>query len=128
MTVTKVYYKHRNMTFRVHEENKKLRENYLRQRALIRAQNIRQLEDEKNIVAARLNPLFPGVREAVSADAASGYRAAVEGREHRILKKMAPQPRDLETLTATRGMHKKLTFEDIDYILSHRKKVKLPDK
>jgi hypothetical protein len=34
---------------------------------------------------------------------------------------MAHQPRDLETLAATRGMHKKLTFEDIDYILSHQK-------
>ena len=41
---------------------------------------------------------------------------------------MAPQPRDLDTLTSTRGMKKKLTFEDIDYILSHQKKVKLPDR
>ena len=41
---------------------------------------------------------------------------------------MAPQPRDIETLAANRGMHKKLTFEDIDYILSHDKKVKLPDR
>ena len=28
MTVTKVYYKHRNVKFHVHEANKKLRENY----------------------------------------------------------------------------------------------------
>ena len=41
---------------------------------------------------------------------------------------MAPQPRDIETLAANRSMHKKLTFEDIDYILSHDKKVKLPDR
>jgi len=39
-----------------------MRENYLRQRALMRAQNIRQLEDEKNAVAARLNHLTPQVR------------------------------------------------------------------
>ena len=50
------------MTFRVHEENKKLRENYMRQRALIRSQNIRQLEDEKNAVAARISHLTPQVR------------------------------------------------------------------
>ena len=41
---------------------------------------------------------------------------------------MSPQPRDLESLTAARGMHKKLTFEDIDYILSHQKLQKLPDR
>ena len=29
MTVSKVYYKHCNVTFRVHEANKKLRENYV---------------------------------------------------------------------------------------------------
>ena len=39
----------------MHEANKKLRENYLRQRALIHAQNRRQLEDEKAAVNARLN-------------------------------------------------------------------------
>ena len=62
MAVTKVYYKHRNETFRVHEASKKLRENYLRQRALIRAQNIRQLEDEKAAVNARYKHLLPGPR------------------------------------------------------------------
>jgi hypothetical protein len=62
MAVTKVYYRHRNMTYRIHGENKKLQENYLRQRALILAQNIRQLEDEKNAVAARLHRLTPQVR------------------------------------------------------------------
>ena len=41
---------------------------------------------------------------------------------------MAPQPRDIETLTANRGMRHKMTFEDIDYILSHQKTVKLPDR
>ena len=41
---------------------------------------------------------------------------------------MAPQPRDIETLVANRGMHKKLTLKDIDYILAHDKKVKLPDR
>ena len=55
MTVTKVYYKHRNVTFRMQEANKTLRENYLRQRPLIHAQNRRQLEDEKAAVNARLN-------------------------------------------------------------------------
>ncbi|NBO94218.1 MAG: hypothetical protein EBV06_18195 [Planctomycetia bacterium] len=41
---------------------------------------------------------------------------------------MAPQPRDIETLVANRGMHKKLTLKDIDYILAHDKQVKLPDR
>ena len=39
-----------------------MRENYLRQRASMRAQNIRQLDDEKNAVAARLQHLHPTVR------------------------------------------------------------------
>ena len=41
---------------------------------------------------------------------------------------MAPQPRDIETFTANRGMRHKMSFEDIDYILSHQKTVKLPDR
>ena len=41
---------------------------------------------------------------------------------------MALQPRDIETLTAHRWMHKKLTFADIDDILANQKKVKLPDR
>ena len=43
---------------------------------------------------------------------------------------MAPQPRDLETLTANRvaGMHTKMTLPEIDYILAHQKTVKLPDR
>ena len=63
MTVTKVYWKHRGVTFRVHEENKKLKENYMRQRALIRSQHIRQLEDERSAVAARLQSLHPAVHK-----------------------------------------------------------------
>ena len=62
--MTKVYYKHRNVTFRVQEANKKLRENYMRQRALIHAQNIRQLQDEKAAVSARMSQLTPGARHA----------------------------------------------------------------
>ena len=64
MTVTKVYYRHRNVMFRVHEASKKFRGNYMRQRALIRAQNIRQLEDEKAAVMARLNHMPPATRAA----------------------------------------------------------------
>ena len=39
-----------------------MRENYLRQRALIRSQNIRQLEDEKKAVMARMQRMQPEVR------------------------------------------------------------------
>ena len=39
---------------------------------------------------------------------------------------MAPEPRDVETLVANRGMHKKLTLKDMDYILAHDKKSKAP--
>ena len=63
MTVTKVYYKHCGVTFRVHEENKKLKGNYMRQRALIRSQHIRQLEYERSAVAARLRSLHPQVHK-----------------------------------------------------------------
>ena len=42
--------------------------------------------------------------------------------------RMAPEPRDIETLTANWGMRHKMTFEDIDYILTHQKKVNLPDR
>jgi hypothetical protein len=62
MTVTKVYYKHRGVVFRVHEANKNIRENYMRQRALIRLRNIRQLEDEKRIVMARMQRVNPTVQ------------------------------------------------------------------
>ena len=57
MALGKVYYRDRGVTFRVHEETKKLRENYLRQWALIRSQHIRQLEDEKKAVASRMSCL-----------------------------------------------------------------------
>ena len=62
MTVTRVYYKHRRVVFRVHEANKNLRENYIRQRALIRSQNIRQLEDEKAVVMARMQKMHAKVQ------------------------------------------------------------------
>ena len=64
MTVLKVYYRHRNVTFRVHEANKKLRENYVRQRALILAQNTRQLMDERAAVRNRINTMHDGVKQA----------------------------------------------------------------
>jgi len=62
MTFTKVYYKRRGVTFRVHEASKRLKENYLRQRALIRSQHIRQLEDEKKAVASRISRMTPEVQ------------------------------------------------------------------
>ena len=62
MPVVKVYYRHRGLVYRVHDENKRLRENYLRKRAIMHAQNFRQLEDEKRAVMARLERLQPGVR------------------------------------------------------------------
>ena len=57
MNLVKVYHKHRGMVFRVQAASKRLKENYLRQRALIRSQHIRQLEDEKKAVAARMSKL-----------------------------------------------------------------------
>ena len=64
MTVSKVYQKHRDITFRVHEANKRLRENYVRQRALIHAQNMRQLADEKAAVRNRINHMHGAVQQA----------------------------------------------------------------
>ena len=64
MTVSKVYHKYRNITFRVHEANKKLRENYVRQRALIHAQNTRQLMDKRAPVRNRINHMPEGTKQA----------------------------------------------------------------
>ena len=64
MTVSKVYHKHRDVTFRVHEANKRLRENYVRQRALIHAQNMRQLADERAAVRNRINTMHGAVQQA----------------------------------------------------------------
>ena len=52
------------MTFRVHEANKKLRENYMRQRALIHAQNTRQLMDERAAVRNRINHMPEATKQA----------------------------------------------------------------
>ena len=62
MPVTKIYLRHRGLVYRVHEENKKFRENYLRRRAIMRAQHIRQLEDEKKVVMSRMLHHHPEVR------------------------------------------------------------------
>ena len=64
MTVTKVYYKHRRVVFRVHEANKNMREKYMRQRALIKSQNSRQLQDEKAVVMARMQRMHARVQAA----------------------------------------------------------------
>ena len=62
MAVVKVCYRHCGLSFRVHEENKRFRENYLRRHAIMRAQNLRQLEDEKKAVLARMERMQPDVR------------------------------------------------------------------
>jgi len=62
MPVVKVVYKHRGLVYRMHDENKRFRENYLRRRAIVRSQNIRMLEDEKRAVQARLENMHPQTR------------------------------------------------------------------
>ena len=62
MPVVKVVYKHRGLVYRMHDENKRFRENYLRRRAIVRSQNIRMLEDEKRAVQARLERMPPQTR------------------------------------------------------------------
>ena len=52
------------MTFRVHEANKTFRGNYMRQRALIHAQNTRQLTDERAAVRARMNHMHEATKQA----------------------------------------------------------------
>ena len=64
MAVMKVYCKHRKVTFRVHEANKRLRENHMRQRALIHAQNTRQLMDERAAVSSWMNHLHEPAKQA----------------------------------------------------------------
>ena len=54
---------HRNITWRVHEASKRIRENHERQRAIIHAQNRSQLKIEREVVASRINRMTPGVRQ-----------------------------------------------------------------
>ena len=98
MTVTKVYYKHRNVTFRAHEANKKLRENYGRQQAMIRAQNRRQLMDEKAAINARINRLTPAARHAF-------LKMRLAAVEEQLWKTGDQDPNIVRTLT---------TLEDVD--------------
>ena len=63
MPITKVYHKHRGVTFRIRGENKRLTENYWCQRALIRSQNIRMHADERKSVAARMANLSLGLQK-----------------------------------------------------------------
>ena len=46
---------HRNITWRVHEASKRIRENHERQRAIIHAQNRSQLKIERDVVASRID-------------------------------------------------------------------------
>ena len=54
---------HRNITWRVHEASKRIRENQERQRAIIHAQNRSQLKIEREVIASRINNMPPGVRQ-----------------------------------------------------------------
>ena len=55
---------HRNITWRVHEASKRIRENHERQRTIIHAQNRSHLKIEREVVASRINRMTPGVRDA----------------------------------------------------------------
>ena len=52
-----------NLTWRVHEASKRIRENHERRRAIIHAQNRSQLKIERDVVASRINRMTPGVRQ-----------------------------------------------------------------
>ena len=48
----------------MHETNKKLRENYVRQQAMIRSHNRRQLMDENAAISSRMNRLHEPAKQA----------------------------------------------------------------
>ena len=54
---------HRNLTWRVHQASKRIRENHETERAIIHAQNRSQLKIEQEVVASRINRMPPRVRQ-----------------------------------------------------------------
>ena len=54
---------YRNLTWRVHEASKRIKENHERQRAIIHAQNRSQTKIERDVIASRINRMTPGVRQ-----------------------------------------------------------------
>ena len=56
--------RHGNLTWRVHEASKRVRENHERQRGIIHAQNRSQLKIERDGISSRINRMTPGVRQA----------------------------------------------------------------
>ena len=55
--------RHGNLTWRVHEASKRVRENHERQHAIIHAQNRAQLKIERDVIASRVNSMPFGVRQ-----------------------------------------------------------------
>ena len=52
----------RNLTWRVKAANTRVRENHERQRAIIHAQNRKQLQVERDGIRSHINHMAPGVR------------------------------------------------------------------
>ena len=62
MAVAKIVLKHRGLVYRVLDENRKFKENYLRRRAIMHAQNLRQLEHETLALQAQMMKGLPAVQ------------------------------------------------------------------
>ena len=52
----------RNLTWRVKEANTRVRENHERQRAIVHAQNRKQLQVERDGIRSHIHGMAPGVR------------------------------------------------------------------
>ena len=63
MTLTKVYMRHSNVTWRV-QASKRIRENYMPQWVLIDAQNRQQFTNAKDMIRAKMNKLLPATQKA----------------------------------------------------------------
>jgi len=54
--------RHRNLTWRVREASTRVRENHEKQRAIVHAQNRKQLQFERDGIRSHIQYMAPGVR------------------------------------------------------------------
>ena len=70
-----------NLTWRVHEASKRIRENHERQRAIIHAQNRKQLQVERDGIRSHIHHMAPGVRKVFLAARLEHIKNALKEKE-----------------------------------------------
>ena len=71
----------RNLTWRVKEANTRVRENHERQRAIVHAQNRKQLQVERDGIRSHINHMAPGVRRVFLAARLEHIKNALKEKE-----------------------------------------------